>query len=326
MNDIQIKMHNDNLKAYKYYDEKHYIKDRFNKYNKYTMLYYVSHKKSTEKGFKSFLNFIKPYIKENNFIDFYNRFKPYDFYNGLNKTFNKSNGVFKVWLSDIDLEKINKKYLFFKNNLTLDNNINISIIRYDEFLKNIPYKKNWDIYNELEKGFYNGYNKYKALLNSFIIIVEFLSYDEKYNYIYCNKLVKNDLLQLIKINPIKWDKTSNNKLLKSIKNNRYKNLNNNDKKEYLLKQLKNTEKLFKNKSEKLDFIKKEMLLECKNKDKTKYNKLKNKFNKLLSDYNDLQNDMIDLNNYLIDLDKKSDEFLSNVTEKINYSLKLKSYL
>ena len=282
-------------------------------------------------GFNSFLNFIKPYIKASNFTDYYNRlseFKDLELIKGLEKTF-KNKKVFKINLSSIDIEKLNKNYLFFKNGLNIGE-YRINFIKYDEFIKNIRIKSSYNKFKTLDNEFFNNskYTKYDFLFNSIIIVVEKLEYDDKYNFILCNSIVKNDLRKILNLNKVNWYKSSKDELLKKIKYGRYEFLDRDDKKDELHKRLKILKGELKTLEKSLNVIQKDIELKEKydKKDKLYYKNIK-RLNQLNIEFNDIQDELIDINNDLIELDKKQDEYENNLLDySNNLSLKLKSYL
>lgn len=291
----------------------------------------ITKTKLNQVGFKSFLSFIKPYIKASNFNDYYNRldneFKDLELMKSLDNTF-KNKKVFKISLSDIDIEKLNKKYLFFKNDLKVGQ-YRINFIKYDEFLKSVRIKSNYKKYQLLNDEFYNNsYSNYNYLFNSIIIVVEKLDYDDKFNFILCNQVVKIDLLKTIHLNKVNWYKSSQDKLLKDIKSRRYEFLSYDDKKDELLKKLKSLKKEFKRLDKKLDLLRKELELKEKYNRKDKlYTKQLGQFKSLNYQFNDIQDELININNELLELDKKDDEYKNNLLDySNNLSLRLKSYL
>ena len=72
--------------------------DKFFNHLNYQFIDLRINNKVYQVGFKSFLSFIKPYIKSSNFTDYYNRFTNYNdlqLVNDLNKTF-KQEKVYKI--------------------------------------------------------------------------------------------------------------------------------------------------------------------------------------------------------------------------------------
>lgn len=288
----------------------------------------IFHKKHYEIGFKSFLNFIKPYINDKNIVNYYDRV--FNIYDELNKTF-EFKKVYKINLNSIDLEKLNKTYLLFKNGLNYDSNdIKISFIKYDEFLKSVFIKSNGFIHNDLKYNFnVRPYNDKNKVLNDFIIIVEKLGYDEKYNYIYCNRRCYVDILKTIELNNVEWYNKKQDKLFNKIRQYQYTFIDIDSKYNDILSSLNDNQKELKRLDKRLEFIKKELILLIKSKktNNKRFTKLNTEFEEKLIEFNNLQDRLIYLDELLIELDKKNDEFISNQLEyNKNYSLRLKTYL
>ena len=307
------------------------VNDKFGKHLNYYIVDFIR-TKNYQVGFLGFLAFIKTFLSLENFQDYFNRFENFnllDLSNSLNETF-KDKQVFKINLSDIELEKLNKKYLFYSNDLKL-NDYKVTFLYLDEFLFNVRMKPNYTLFKQL-----NDFNKFysqdylnKSILKDLIIIVEKLDYDRKHTFIYCNKRTYNTLLQTIKDNNIQWYKTSQDKLLKLIKKYSYTFNDFEEQYETLLKDLKHKKRTYNKLDKKASFYKKELELLLKsNKSNTKrFNTCNIRLNQVLSDLNNLELDLIDINQDLLDFEKSQDKFLNNLLdEKTNYSFKLKSYL
>lgn len=300
---------------------------RYNKEKKHDKP--IFHKKTYELGFKSFLSFIKPFIQDKNIINYYNRY--FNIFDELNKTF-EFKKVYKINLNSIDLEKLNKTYLLFKNDLDFkNNNIKVSFIKYDEFIKNTCLKSSPLIHNDLKYNFdtNRNYNKNNDLLNDIIIIVEILGYDEKYNYLLVNRRCYADILKTINLNKVSWYNKKHDKLFRKIKKYQYTFIDIDSKYNDILKNLNDNKKELKYLDKKLDYLKKELLLLIKSKktNNDRFNKLNKDFETKLIQFNDLQDKLIYLDELLIELDRKNDEFINNQLEyNKNYSLRLKTYL
>lgn len=288
-------------------------------------------------GLKSFVKFVTPFINMNNFNDYFNRQIEYNklqLVNDLNNTF--KNGVFKFTLFDIDLNKLNKDYLFFKNDLTIDNNIKVTFVKYDEFIKSIKFKSSFKLYNDLNNHFFDlNYEKHNYLLKSIVVIVEILDHDKKHNIVYLNKLCYHDLIKTLDINQVKYKSIRKTQLFKDIMNKKYRYVDYNEKYEILIKNLNEIKKSIcfyekqydKNEKRIKDLKLKEKLKFLTNVEKDKLSKRLIDNDYISSQLDDLSNDLIDINNLLIELDKNNDKFVNNLLdEKVNYSFKLKSYL
>lgn len=305
-------------------------KDNYKKFNKDKPFDKpIYHKKHYQIGFNSFLSFIKPFINDKNIVNYYNQ--KINLFNDLNTTFEYKQ-VFKINLNSIDIEKLNKKHLLFKNDLNLLNlRIKVNFYRYDEFISNVFLKSNFKIHNDIKYnlGTNRDYKKGNEFLKHIIIVVEVLNHDEKYNYILCNRKCYADILNLLSINTIQWYDKKNDKLYRAIKSKQYTYIDINDRHDELLKQLKQLKRQYKKLDKKASFYRKELklLINSNKTNSARFDKLNNKFDSLVNQLNDIDNDLTDINDELILLDKKNDEFLNNIVdEKINYSLKLKSYL
>lgn len=162
-------------------------------------------------------------INMKNFVDYYGRLSvPVDsipiaaLAEGLQMTF-KNDKVYKISLRNIDLEKLNKTYLLFKGDLEPGER-KFTFMFFDEFIKNVPVKSSYKIFSDLEQNFFNpSCYRFKFLLTSIIVIEEFLTYDEKFVNVYCNKPCMRHLTKMIKINTVKWFKPSDDKILQAIK-------------------------------------------------------------------------------------------------------------
>lgn len=271
---------------------------------------------------KSFIDFIKPFININNFIDYYKRndnIKTYNVSEMMNKTFN--NDIIKFNIDNITIEKMNKPYLFFKNDLNDINNVKVSFIKFDEFLLSFKIKPTFKFKKELESNFNIGkYSNqyYNKLFNSLIIIKETLLNDEKKVSLFLNKncfyALNNTINKNYYIGLTKRDK----KQLRSIR-----------KKSYTFKELdKNDmlEKIAYLKNEREYYQQKIIFLQKMKEDKLRDKNVKNQINNLFNVLNPIMEELEELNNYLIDIDKKEDNYLSNIHENNNISLKLKDYI
>lgn len=337
------KLHFDNSKGIKSYLISGTIKDNkylnplhkrhndkfFNHDNDF--IYCFNRSKNYKLGFNSFLEFIKPFVNQKNFNDYYDRFKDFNTLSlaqNLNLTF-KDKQVFKINLSDIELEKLNKTYLFYSNGLKT-NQYRVTFMFIDEFLFNVKIKPNRLIYNELNyKKFIKQNYKNKSLLNDLILIVEKLGTDNKNTFIYCNKRSYRVILQSIACNNVKWYKSSTDKLLKLISKYSYSYNDFDEQYKDLIKSLKDNKNRYAKLDKKADWYKKELDLMIKSNrtNNNRFKKLDSKFNDILYQMNDLELNLIDINQDLIEFDIKQDKFLNNLLdENKNYSFKLKSYL
>lgn len=151
-------------------------------------------------------------------VNFYERdLKAYQ--QTLFETFQK--GCFKVEYTTRDIERLQKEFLFFKNKSEI-NKYKVSIISFDEYIKNLNKQVNYNIYQELENHFFNlNYKQFDILLQYVIVQVEVLRNDSKHNIIYCNKSCLNVIEQLININCCKWYKPKEDRLLREIKETQY---------------------------------------------------------------------------------------------------------
>ena len=131
------------------------------------------------------------------------------------------NGAFKVEYKTRDIERLQKEFLFFKNESEM-NKYKVSIISFDEYIKNLNKQVNYNIYKELTNNFFDlNYKQFDILLQFVIIQVEILRNDSKHNIIYCNKTCLNVIEELININCCKWYKPKEDRLLREIKDSKY---------------------------------------------------------------------------------------------------------
>lgn len=262
-----------------------------------------SSKKYYQIGYKGFTTFITPFIKG-------------DYKIGLNlfETF-KYQEVFKINLSSIDLEKLNRKDLFYKNNLN-QGDIKISFIRLGDFISNVKsfptYKMYIDVlYNQYAREFKIDY------LNNLIVLREQLNNDDKTNSIYCNRIAYNTILMILERNNVNWSKKSDK--LKRIKKYSYTSYDDIDKivaRENFLTSIKELK------------IELEDINQLIDKFHKKFDIYDNKpYHKLIDRKQEVIDRLEDINHKLIDMDKKEDSFLSNsIGEKRNLSLRLKTYI
>lgn len=113
------------------------------------------------------------------------------------KRFNKTGEHFfyKVYLSDIDLERFDIKYLFFQNELqTLDSTFEVVRIG--------------DIFKEYQ--LFHDWNKARTF-DDVILFKRFLDYDGIYNVLYVNKRQLKFLKDLEQRNKVKWYSLKDNK-------------------------------------------------------------------------------------------------------------------
>lgn len=170
--------------------------------------------KTIQVGQKSFIAFIKAFISVNNIVDFYERYSDVEQLPIVLWEQTKRNKIFKISLRSNEIERLHKNYLFYKNDCK-PNEHKISFIRFDEFILNIPIKSSYRLFERNNKDFLycrtmrGGTNN--PLLKEFIVIDEFLLYDEKHINLYCfSERTKDSIIKMINKNTVKWYSAKDN--------------------------------------------------------------------------------------------------------------------
>lgn len=127
--------------------------------------------------------------------------------NWFSKFAHKENTIVKVELSAIDIERIFRKSLFFKGDLTEDNNYSIEELVLEDVLDfsiTFPYKVT------------------PTMLGHPIVLKRRLGYDSLHNSIYCFKGTLKAIEILLQYNSLPWSTQSNrteteNKIIRKLK-------------------------------------------------------------------------------------------------------------
>lgn len=119
----------------------------------------------------------------------------------------KENTIVKIQLSDMDIEKIFKHSLFFKGDLTPENNVTYEECILEDVL-------DWNIFFP--------YQVSKMQLGHPIVLKRKLTYDDLHNVIYCFKGTLKAINKLMEFNSLPWSSKSNrtpleNKIIYSMK-------------------------------------------------------------------------------------------------------------
>ena len=177
--------------------------------------------KTIQVGQKSFIAFIKAFVNSSNVVDFYQRYSDVENIPIVLWEQTQRNKIFKISLRSNEIERLHKTYLFFKNDC--EPNIHkVSIIRFDEFMINVPIKPSYMLMKRLNESFLycdslRGGTTHPSL-KEFIIIDELLLFDEKHINIYCfSERTKDNIIKMINKNTVKWFKPSEDRLLKEIR-------------------------------------------------------------------------------------------------------------
>ena len=122
----------------------------------------------------------------------------------------KNNTIVKIQLSNIDIERIFKKSLLFKGDLTSEDNVTYEELILEDVL-------DWNIYFP--------YQVSKMQLGHPIVLKRKLTYDSLHNVIYCFKGTLKAINKLLEYNSLPWTSKSNrtpleNKIISSMKNKR----------------------------------------------------------------------------------------------------------
>ena len=125
----------------------------------------------------------------------------------FSKFSHKENTIVKIQLSSIDIERIFKKSLFFKGDLTPENNVTYEECILEDVL-------NWNIFFP--------YQVSKMQLGHPIVLKRKLTYDNLHNVIYCFKGTLKAINKLMEFNSLPWSSKSNrtpleNKIINSMK-------------------------------------------------------------------------------------------------------------
>jgi len=119
----------------------------------------------------------------------------------------KENTIVKIQLSDMDIEKIFKHSLFFKGDLTPENNVTYEKCILEDVL-------DWNIFFPCQVS--------KMQLGHPIVLKRKLTYDDLHNVIYCFKGTLKAINKLMEFNSLPWSSKSNrtpleNKIIYSMK-------------------------------------------------------------------------------------------------------------
>lgn len=143
----------------------------------------------------------------------------------FSKFSNKENTIVKIELSSIDIERIFKTSLFFKGDLTPENNVTYEELILEDIL-------DWSIYFP--------YKVTSMMLSHPIILKRKLTHDDLHNCIYCFKGTLKAINLLLDANKLTWSSRANrtdeeNRIISSAKNK--KDLDFFDFKDLLIKDL-----------------------------------------------------------------------------------------
>lgn len=119
----------------------------------------------------------------------------------------KNNTIVKIQLSNIDIERIFKKSLLFKGDLTSEDNVSYEELILEDVL-------DWNIFFP--------YQVSKMQLGHPIVLKRKLTYDDLHNVIYCFKGTLKAINKLMEFNSLPWSSKSNrtpleNKIIYSMK-------------------------------------------------------------------------------------------------------------
>lgn len=161
-----------------------------------------------EKGFKSFVYYIKRFTK--------NEEQARELY----KTFieNKDKQVFKLYLQEQDLRVLKKEYLAFKNDVQ---EFKLTFYRLGDFLNKLSIYPTSKYYYDVKHN--NNTNRpfNNPILNQTLVLCEKVTREKKHNYLLVNKPCKNFIIKCLKINNTSWYKPKKDKLLQSVKKSKY---------------------------------------------------------------------------------------------------------
>lgn len=126
----------------------------------------------------------------------------------FSKFAHKEETIVKVELSSIDIEKIFTPRLFFKGDLTPENNVTYEELVLEDIL-------DWNIFFP--------YQVTKMQLGHPIVLKRKMTYDDLHNVIYCFKGTLKAINKFLESNSLPWSSKSNrtdleNKIIKTMKN------------------------------------------------------------------------------------------------------------
>lgn len=128
----------------------------------------------------------------------------------FNRFGNHKNTIVKIQLTSIDIEKIFNRRLFFKGDLTPENNCTYEELILEDVL-------DWNIFFP--------YQVKSIQLGHPIVLKRKLTHDDLFNVIYCYKGTLKAIKTLIEYNSLAWSSKANrtpleNKIISSMKNKR----------------------------------------------------------------------------------------------------------